>query len=121
MATTTAGHTVLANLRDALHAHDEQRLLEVYADDAVVISYSERNRPSSARRIEGHDAIAAWIHDYMSRNLKHAVSDEVIADDRFAYLETCEYPSGELVVGTYVCQVRDGRISRQVGAEAWDE
>ena len=121
MATTTAGQSVLANLRDALHAHDEQRVLEAYADDAVVIAYSERNRPSSARALEGHDAIAAWIHEFMSRNLTHRVSDEVVSDDSFAYRETCEYPSGELVVGTYVCQVRDGRISRQVGAEAWDE
>jgi ketosteroid isomerase-like protein len=121
MATATAGNAALSNLREALHAHDEQRVLDAYAEDAVVIAYSERNRPSSARRIEGHDAIAAWVHEYMSRNLKHRVSDEVVADDGFAFQETCEYPSGELVVGTYVCQVRDGRISRQVGAEAWDE
>ena len=121
MATATAAHMALSHLRDGLHAHDEARVVEAYGDDAVVIAYSERNRPSSARRIEGRAAIQAWIHEVLSRNLEHRISDEVIGEDAFAYVETCRYPSGELVVGTYVCEVRDGRIARQVGAEAWDE
>jgi ketosteroid isomerase-like protein len=121
MATAMTAETALASMRRALEAHDEQALVSAYADDAVVIVYSERNRPSTARKIEGHDAIAAWVHDVMSRNLQHTLGDEVVGSDRFACTETCLYPTGERVFGTYVCDVRDGRIARQIGAEAWDE
>jgi ketosteroid isomerase-like protein len=121
MATAAAAHDVLAAYRAALHAHDEQRLLRVYADDAVVVAYSERSRPASPQRIEGREAIDAWLTDVMSRNLTHTVNDELAAGDRFAFRETCVYPSGENVVGTYVCKVRDGQIVEQVGVEAWDE
>jgi hypothetical protein len=99
----------------------QQSVLNAYADDAVVIAYSERNRPSSARRIEGRAEIDAWVHDFMSRNLTHTISDEVVSDNRFACTETCVYPTGEHVIGAYICDVRDGKIVRQVGAEALDE
>lgn len=121
MATAATAQDVLAEYREALHAHDEQRLLGVYADDAVVVAYSERSRPSSPQRIEGRAEIDAWLTDVMSRNLTHTVTDELAAGDRFAFSETCVYPTGEHVVGTYVCRVRDGRIAEQVGVEAWDE
>jgi ketosteroid isomerase-like protein len=121
MTTAAAAQEVLAAYREALHAHDGQALLRVYADDAVVLAYSERNRPASPQRIEGRQAIDDWLTDVMSRNLTHTVSDEFAAGDRFAFRETCVYPSGENVVGTYVCKVRDGQIVEQIGVEAWDE
>ena len=121
MGTATAADGALENYRDAVHAHDERRILEAYADDAVVIAHSERNRPGSARAIEGRSQIEAWLHDVMQRNLKHTLSNEVVGDDRFSFIETCVYPSGERVVGAYTCEVRDGKIVRQVGAESWDE
>jgi hypothetical protein len=121
MATATSADGALETYREAVHAHDERRILEAYADDAVVIAYSERNRPGSARAIEGRSQIEAWLHDVMERNLKHTLSNEVVGDDRFSFIETCVYPSGEHVVGAYACEVRDGKIVRQVGSEAWDE
>ena len=111
----------LATLRQGLEGHDEQVAVSAYADDAVVIAYSERNRPGSAHPIEGREAIAEWMHDVMARNLTHKVADEVVGADRFAFTETCVYPTGERVVGAYICDVREGEIVRQVGSEAWDE
>jgi hypothetical protein len=121
MVAGTTADAALATLRQGLEGHDEQVLVGAYADDAVVIAYSERNRPGSAQRIEGREAIGRWMHDVMSRNLTHKVGDEVVGTDKFAFTETCTYPTGEHVVGTYVCDVRDGKIVRQVGSEAWDE
>lgn len=120
MATTTSAESVLAAFRDALHRHDEQALIDVYAEDAVMTVYSERNRPSTARSAQGREQIAASIHDVMSRNLQHTISNEVASGDRFACTETCVYPTGEKVIGTLICDVRDGKIVRQVGGEAWD-
>jgi hypothetical protein len=121
MTTEAAATDAFAALRDALVTHDEAALQSVYADDAVITSYSERNRPSSASTLSGRGEIDAWIHDVMARNLEHQVSDELVSGDRFAFIETCVYPTGEVVIGTHVCEVRDGRIAHQVGVEAWDE
>jgi ketosteroid isomerase-like protein len=121
MATATSATTALESLREAMRAHDPEAFANAYTDDAMVLSHSERNRPSSAKRIEGRAAIEAWGRDFLARNLEHTLADEVIDGDRLAFVETCVYPSGELVVGAYVCETRDGKIAQQVGAEAWDE
>jgi ketosteroid isomerase-like protein len=121
MATAATAEGALAAFRQGLEAHDAEALLDAYAEDAVVVAYSERNRPSSAERLEGRAAIEGWIRDFMSRNLTHTIGDEVVAGERFACTETCDYPTGEQVIGVYVCDVREGKIVRQVGAEAWDE
>ena len=119
MATATA--SALESLREAMRAHDPEAFVNAYTDDAVVLAHSERNRPSSAKRIEGRDAIREWARDFLSRNLDHSLADEVIDGDRLAFIDTCVYPTGEVVVGAYICEVRDGRIAQQVGVEAWDE
>src|SRR5919112_1476532 len=98
MATAIAADQLLAAYRDALERRDAHALLDVFADDAVLVSYSERNRPSSA----------------------HTIEDAVVGDDRFAGTERCVYASGEHVVSTFICHLRDGKIARQVGVEAWD-
>jgi molybdopterin synthase sulfur carrier subunit len=105
--------------RDALERHDYDAMSELYAEDAVYTMYSERNRPSSATKVEGRTAIEALFKGE-APDLKHRVVDEVVGDGRFAYTLICEYPSGELVFGTAVCDVADGKIVRQAGVEAWD-
>jgi hypothetical protein len=121
MATATDARTALDNLREAMRAHDLEAFVNAYTEDAMVLAHSERNRPSSAKRVEGREAIEAWGRDFLGRNLEHTLGDEVIDGNKLAFLETCKYPTGEVVVGAYICEVRDGRIAQQVGAEAWDE
>jgi uncharacterized protein (TIGR02246 family) len=121
MAIATTAADVFAALRQAWEFNDAEAILAAYADDAVLIGYSERNRPSSAERLQGRAAIEPFVRDVVARNLQHTLGDEVVGDDRFAAIETCVYPSGEQVVSAMVCDVRDGRIVRQVGVEAWDE
>jgi molybdopterin synthase sulfur carrier subunit len=105
--------------RGALEAHDYDAMSELYADDATYTMYSERNRPSSAKKVEGGGGIKALFQGE-APNLEHRVVDEVVGEDRFAYTLICKYPTGELVFGTAVCDVRDGKITRHAGVEAWD-
>jgi len=121
MATAMTAADAFAALRRAFEANDADAAVDAYADDAVVVGYSERNRPGSAQRIEGRAGIEPWIRDVIGRNLRHSFSDEVIGEDRFAAVETCVYQTGENVVSVMVCHVRDGKIARQVGVETWDE
>jgi ketosteroid isomerase-like protein len=121
MATATTADRVLASYRDALERNDERGIVDTFADDAELLSYSERNRPSGAQRVQGRPAIEEMMHEIVSRNLEHRIEDSVVGENRFAFTERCTYPSGEQVMSTVICEVRDGRIARQVGVEAWDE
>ena len=81
MATAMTAADAFAALRRAFEANDADAAVGAYADDAVVVGYSERNRPGSAQRLEGRAGIEPWIRDVISRNLTHAFSDEVIGED----------------------------------------
>ena len=120
MSTTATAQSALDSFRAALDRRDYDALESCYADDAVFVSYSERNRPSSAEELRGPEAIGRAFRDAPDE-LEHEVLDAVVGEDRFAFTLKCTYPTGELVMGTSICQVRDGLITRQTGAEAWDE
>jgi hypothetical protein len=53
--------------------------------------------------------------------MTHHVEDEIIGANRVAFNEMCEYPDGVRVLTAMTLDVHDGKISRQVNIEAWDE
>ena len=116
---TTAGTTFDA-FRAALDAKDYEAAESLYAEDATFVSYSERNRPSGAETLRGPKAIVDGFRA-APPDLEHELLDEVIGEDRFAFTLRCVYPTGELVMATSICDVRDGLITRQTGVETWDE
>jgi ketosteroid isomerase-like protein len=116
----TATTEALDAYRTAWEAKDFDALTACYADDAVLINYSERNRPGSAAEVRGADAIGARFRGEPP-DLKHELTDELADESGFAFNMKCTYPSGELVMWTSICTVRDGKVVRQVGVETWDE
>lgn len=120
MSVTATAQTALEAFRAALERKDYDALESCYADDAVYVGYSERNRPSSAQELRGPEAIGRAFREAPG-DLTHELQDEFAGEGRFAFTLKCTYPTGELVMGTSICEVRDGRITRQTGVEAWDE
>lgn len=53
MSATTTAQTELDAFRAALEGKDYDALESCYADDAVYVNYSERNRPSAAEELRG--------------------------------------------------------------------
>jgi hypothetical protein len=53
--------------------------------------------------------------------MTHRVENEVIGEDRAAFNIACQYPDGGLVYCAGMLEVRDGKIVREVGIQAWDE
>ena len=121
MAAVATAREIFDAFRAALEQRDIDAVVGLYADDAEYTTYSEGNRPSAAESLRGKEAIANVWRDVEERNLTESISDEVVGDDRFACRVTCTYPSGERVVGNYICEVRDGRIARSTSVETWDE
>jgi ketosteroid isomerase-like protein len=122
MATTaTTTRDTFEAFRAALERVDIDAVVDLYADDAVLTSYSERDRPSSAQQIRDKAAIAERWREVEKRKLSESITDEVIGDNRFAATITCTYPTGEKVVGLHIFELRDGKIARETSVEAWDE
>ncbi|MGZ3416997.1 MAG: nuclear transport factor 2 family protein [Polyangiales bacterium] len=104
----------------AAESGDERALLSLYADDAEIVDVNKRNPPSKPDRHRGRTSILDWLSQ-VPKDLKHTISDEVIGEDRMAFSYRCRYPTGQEVFGVHVCEVKDGKIKREVIAESWDD
>ena len=121
MATRTLGGLDFEVLRRAIEGRDAETLVGLYADDAEVITVNRNSTPSSPQVLRGKEQIGGYLRDVCGREMTHRVQNEVLAENRVAFQEACEYPEGVRVLGAVTLDVRDGRIVRQVSVEAWDE
>ncbi|MFC7473749.1 nuclear transport factor 2 family protein [Dankookia sp. GCM10030260] len=116
----TAGFD-FATLRHALEHGDAATLAALYAEDAEM-TIVDRNRPPSAPlRLLGRPAIAGFWQDVCARPMTHAVAEAVVGADRIAFVEHCTYPDGCNVLSAMTLDVVEGRITRHLTVQAWDE
>ncbi len=108
-------------LREAIKARDADRLLGLYSDDVVLLGYNKNSPPASPTKLEGKASIEPMLRDVFGREMTHELTDEVVGEGRLSYNEHCEYPDGNRVFASVVCDLRDGKIVRQVQQETWDE
>jgi hypothetical protein len=108
-------------LRRGIEQSDADLLVSLYADDVEVQTVNKNTTPSSPDVQRGREAIGEVLRDVCDRDMTHRVKNEVVGDDRIAFNEVCEYPDGIRVLAATTLEIRDGRISRQVTIEAWDE
>jgi hypothetical protein len=55
-----------------------------------------------------------------ARDMSHEVDLVAAGPDAIGYAVRCAYPDGTRVLCSAVAQLRDGRIVREVGVQAWD-
>lgn len=120
MPVTATAQTTLEELRAAINEGRFDALEACYAEDAVILHYSERNRPGSAQPMSPKELVETYGNKPPAGRTDEVI-DGIAGDDRLAYAVKCTYGTGELVMFTAVCEVQDGRITRQIGVEAWDE
>lgn len=53
--------------------------------------------------------------------MTHHLDKVVVAEDSGAYADACEYPDGTRVYCAAVLDLSDGKITRQVCVQAWDQ
>ena len=119
MATATTGFDTEA-LKRAVEGRDAAGQLDLFADDAVVEVVDKENPPSRPLVISGRAAIREFLEDVASRDMTHTVSELVVEGDHGAYAVDCLYPDGTRVLCMATLELRDGRIARQRGLQAWD-
>ena len=108
-------------MRRGIEGLDAEALVGIYADDAELLIVNKNATPSSPRVLRGKGEISAYLRDVCGREMTHRVENEVVGDERITFFEACEYPDGTRVLGAQSLELRDGKISRQVNVEAWDE
>jgi ketosteroid isomerase-like protein len=120
MSTITTPTFDAAALRRAFHTKDAEELAALYAEDATVEIVDALNPPSSPQRHEGRAAVRAHLEDILGRDMSHALDLVAVGDDSLGYSVRCEYPDGTRVVCVATAQLRDGKIVRELGVQAWD-
>jgi len=108
-------------LKRSIEERDASTQVALFADDATVEVVDKENPPSRPFVLDGRDAIRAYLEDVMSRDMTHSVSGLVVEGDRASYTIDCRYPDGSKVLCLATLELRDGRIVRQRGIQAWDE
>lgn len=108
-------------LRRGIEHSDAELLASLYAEDAEYLTINKNATPSSPMALNGKEAIAEMLRDVCAREMTHHVENEVVGGDRVAFNEMCVYPDGIRVLSATTMELREGKISRQVTIEAWDE
>jgi hypothetical protein len=120
-AQKTAGGLDVEALRRAYEQRDAELAISFYADDAEVRMVDRNNPPSSPFELHGKEQIAEHLRELFNRDMNHQLQNEVIGEDRVAFNIACQYPEGNRVFCAGMLEVRDGKIVREVGVQAWDE
>lgn len=108
-------------LRQATEQRNAELLVSLYADDVEVRVVDRKRMPSLPLVLRGKEAIADLFVDICGRDMTHRIEQQVVGDNRLAFLEACEYPNGCHVLCASVVELRAGKIVRQVNVQAWDE
>jgi hypothetical protein len=56
----------------------------------------------------------------MSRGMTHKVQGVVEGENQVAYQVACEYEDGTRVLASGICELTDGKITRETIVQAWD-
>ncbi len=111
----------METLRRATEGRDAATLLSLYSDDAELRIIDRLHPPSQPLELQGKEAIRSYLEDICGREMTHTIETPVVAPDRWAYTQACQYPNGTRVVMMATVDLRDGKIARQTNVQAWDE
>lgn len=110
-----------AALRDALENRDAESLTGLFREDAECIVIDKNNPPSKPLERRGRDEIAEYNRYFLSSDKKHRLEKLLVSENAVAYADTCEYDDGTRVYCNAFLELENGKISRQVCVQAWDE
>jgi ketosteroid isomerase-like protein len=120
MSTTITPTFDVVALRTAIEGGDPAALADLYTDDCVVEIADQRNTPSKPARVEGKAALRAVFDDVYGRDMTHLLGTVALGPDAIGYTVDCAYPDGTKVLCAGVAELRDGKIARETGVQAWD-
>ncbi|TWV55682.1 nuclear transport factor 2 family protein [Streptomyces misionensis] len=121
MGTATGSAFDTETLRRGIEGTTGNTLLSLYADDAEIRIVDHHTQPSHPRVLHGRGEIAELLDDIYRRDMTHKLDQCVVQGDHAAFTESCQYGDGTRVLCESMITLRDGKISRQIMIQAWDE
>jgi len=91
------------------------------ADDVRWVEVDQRSQPNAPAIYRGRDEVVAMLEAAHARGIVSHVLDGFAAGDRAAVAVQCTYPTGGEVRCNALLHIRDGKIVRWDGVQAWDE
>lgn len=119
-ATTQTGFDFNA-YRRAIEASNPEALAAFYADDAECTMIDAQNPPGAPLVRRGKAEIAETLEGQYPEGLAHRIEEQVLGDQRVAYLQRCHYPEGQEVVCHVLLDLRGEKIARARCVQAYDE
>jgi len=110
----------LEAIKNAVHKGGAAGLTEYVTDDIEFTQIDQRTPSATPARHTGRDALVALAEDLERRGIRMRVDDGFIAEDRGALRIVCTYPEGNQVVEHTLLTLRDGKVARWSGVQAWD-
>ena len=108
------------DLRHAAHAGGGQ-IADLVTDDVEFTEIDQRTPPAAPQVHRGRSALLALAEELEQRGIQREVADGFIAGDRGAVRMVCTYPDGRKVVEHALVTLRNGKIARWDGVQAWDD
>ncbi len=108
-------------LRRAIEQRDPDTLTRLFKDDAECVIIDSTNPPSSPDQRRGKQSIDEYNRFLLAPDKTHRLDRLVASGDTAAYAITCDYEDGTRVYCNAFADLADGKISRQVCLQAWDE
>lgn len=108
-------------LKSAVERRDAETLLSLYDDNAQLRVIDRDHPPSSPMELRGKQAIGNYQREVFKREMAHHIDTEVVGDGHLAFSESCQYADGTRVYLQSTCEVKNGKIVREVDVQAWDE
>jgi hypothetical protein len=110
----------LAAIKNAVHNGGAAGLTEYLTEDIEFIQIDQRTPPAHPAVHTGREALIALAEDLERRGIRIQVDDGFISGDRGALRMVCTYPDGNQVVEHTLLTLRDGKVARWSGVQAWD-
>lgn len=112
---------VAETIHRGLEGCNVDMIVSCYTDDAELNIIDRNHPPSAPLHLRGKQEIGDYYRDICSRQMQHSVNEEIVADNRLAFMEACEYSDGTRVLAAELCELANGKIARQLTVQAWDE
>lgn len=111
----------LDTLRRAVSDPDPEMMTGLFRDDAECILIDKTNPPSEPLKRRGREEIGEIHRKLFGADKTHRLDKLVASEDSVAFADACEYPDGTKVYCSSFLDVEDGKVSREVCVQAWDE
>jgi len=96
-------------------------LADHVADDVELVQIDSRTPPATPAVHRGRETLLALAEDLERRGIRMRIDDGLLAGDRGALRIVCSYPDGKQVVEHALLTLREGKIARWSGVQAWDD